>query len=266
LFQRALAAVAVVLVSGTTSAFAAGAADYYFWRPASRDGAARPWAVLLPGTSGLSIFNDHEHYFRAAVWLNSRGVDALVIDYHGASALVPAAKEGTPGDRVAAIVADALAVERGEDRMQGYCPGAVIGWALGGSGAWTLASAEPIDPALKAVAMFYPALLRARPYRNALPVLVLQGTADDVLPERELREFVARRSGRSAPVEIIAFEGAAHGFDVPSLQPPRTLRFPPLTGQPQNFAYDQEAAQAAHQALERFLREHGVIGGTCAGG
>ena len=266
LLQRALASVAVVLALGTTSALAAGAADYYFWRPASRDGAARPWAVLLPGTSGLSIFNDNEHYFRAAAWLNQRGVDALVIDYHGASALVPAAKEGTPGDRVAAIVADALATERGEGRMHGYCPGAVIGWALGGSGAWTIASTEPIDPGLKAVAMFYPALLRARPYRNALPALVMQGTADDVLPERELREFVARRLGRSAPVEVVTFEGAAHGFDVPSLQPPRTLRFPPLTGQPQTFAYDQEATRSAHQALETFLRDQGVVGGTCSGG
>ena len=266
MLKRALAAVAVVLMWSATSAFAAGAADYYFWRPAARDGAARPWAVLLPGTSGLSIFNDHEHYFRAAVWLNQRGVDALVIDYHGASALVPAAKEGTPGDRIAAVVADALVSERGEGRMQGYCPGAVIGWALGGSGAWAIAQAEPIDPALKAVAMFYPALLRARPYRNALPALVLQGTADDVLPERELRAFVAGRSGRSAPVEIVAFEGAAHGFDVPSLMPPRTLRFPPLTGQPQNFAYDQDGAQRAQLALEKFLREQGVIGGTCAGG
>ena len=266
MLKRALAAVAVVLMWSATSAFAAGAADYYFWRPAARDGAARPWAVLLPGTSGLSIFNDHEHYFRAAIWLNSRGVDALVIDYHGASALVPAAKEGTPGDRIAAVVADALVSERGEGRMQGYCPGAVIGWALGGSGAWAIAQAEPIDPALKAVAMFYPALLRARPYRNALPALVLQGTADDVLPERELRAFVAGRSGRSAPVEIVAFEGAAHGFDVPSLMPPRTLRFPPLTGQPQNFAYDSEAARSANLALEKFLRDQGVVGGMCAGG
>ena len=266
LVQRALAAVVAVLMLGTTSALAAGAADYYFWRPAARDGMARPWVVLLPGTSGLSIFNDHEHYFRTAAWFNSRGVDALVIDYHGASALVPAAKEGTPGDRIAAVVADALATERGEDRMQGYCPGAVIGWALGGSGAWTIASAEPIDPALKAVAMFYPALLRTRPYRNGLPALVLQGTADDVLPVRELQDFVGRRLGRSAPVEVVTFEGAAHGFDVPSLQPPRTQRFPPLTGQPQTFAYDEEAARSAQMALENFLREHGVVGGSCAGG
>lgn len=266
LLQRALAAVWGLLMLGTTSSFAAVAADHYFWRPASSDGAARPWAVLLPGSSGLSIFDDDEHYFRAAVWLNERGVDALVIDYHGAAPFVPAAREGTPGDRVGAIFADALRVQRAEGRMQEHCPGAAIGWSLGASGAWTLAAAEPRDAGLRAVAVFYPALIRARPYRNALPVLVLQGTADDVNPEAELREFVARRSGRSAPVEIVALQGAAHGFDVPSLLPAREMRFPPLTGRPQTFAYNGEAQRSAHRALERFLSEQGVVGGACAGG
>jgi dienelactone hydrolase len=257
---------AVLLFSGAPSSFAQTADDFYFWRPAGSDAAPRPWTIVLPGTSGLTIFDDREHYFRAAVWLNQRGVDALVIDYHGAAPFVPTAREGTPADRIAAIVADALKFERAEGRMQEQCPGAVIGWALGGSGAWALAAAEAPDPALKAVAMFYPALIRGRPYRNALPVLVLQGTADDVVPENALRAFVAGRSGRSAPVEIVAFERAAHAFDVPSLQTPRTLRFPPLTGQPQTFAYDSEAARSAHLALERFLREQGVVGAACASG
>ena len=248
---------------GFTSTFAQTAADHYFWRPASPNSAARPWAVLLPGTSGLSIFDDNEHYFRVAAWLNERGVDALVIDYHGAAPFVPAAREGTPGDRLAAIAADAIKLQRAEGRMQDQCPGAVIGWSLGASGAWTLAAAEFRDPDLKAVAMFYPALVRTGAYRNALPVLVLQGTADDVNPEMQLRDFVARRLARSALVDIVSLQGAAHGFDVPSLMPARTLR---LTGQPQTFAYNAEAARSAQQALERFLREQGIVGGSCAGG
>jgi dienelactone hydrolase len=191
-------------------------------------------------------------------------VDALVIDYHGAIPLVPAAREGPPGDRLATIVADALRTERAEGRMPQRCPGAVIGWSLGGAGAWTLA-AKPADTALKAVAMFYPALLRPQSYRNAVPVLVLQGTADDLNPETELRQFVASREDTSAPVEIFALQGAAHAFDVPSLVPARILRYPALTGVPRTFAYDAEAAQNAHRALETFLRKQGIAGGTCAG-
>jgi dienelactone hydrolase len=264
MLQRALAAVAVVLTLVSTGSFAQPAADYYFWRPASRaDATPRPWAVLLPGTSGLSIFDDNEHYFRAAIWLNERGLDALVIDYHGAAPFVPAAKEGTPGDRLAAIVADALNVQRAEGRMQPHCPGVVIGWSLGAAGAWTLAASQSRDAALKAAAVFYPALVRAQSYRNALPVLVLQGTADNVVPERELRAFVAGRAGRSAPIEIVALEGAAHGFDVPSLLPPRETRFPPLTGLARTFAYNAEAASSARRALESFLRTQGIVGGQC---
>jgi dienelactone hydrolase len=264
LFHRVLAALAVLL-PGSAGVFAQPAADYYFWRPANRsDATPRPWAILLPGTSGLSIFDDNEHYFRAAFWLNGRGVDALVVDYHGAAPFVPAAREGTPGDRLAAIVADALNVQRAEGRMRPDCPGAVIGWSLGAAGAWTLAASPSRDPALKAAAVLYPALIRAQSYRNALPVLVLQGTADDVNPERALRAFVAGRAGRSAQIEIVALEGAAHGFDVPSLQPARTQQFPPLTGRLQTFAYNAEAARTAQQALQRFLSDHGIAGGTCS--
>jgi dienelactone hydrolase len=218
--------------------------------------------VVLPGTSGLDIFDDHEHYFRAAIWLNERGVDALVIDYHGAIPLITAAKEGPPGDRIATIVADALQTERAEGRMQEHCPGAVIGWSLGGAAAWTLA-AKPADPALRAVAMFYPALL-GRGYRNAVPILVLQGTADNVNPEDELRDFVARRSETSAPVEIVALQGAGNAFDVPSLVPARTLHYPEPNGVARTFAYDAEAERSAHRALESFLTKQGIAGGACA--
>jgi len=262
MFQRVVGAVAVLLMLGSDSSFADVPADHYFWQPAKSDGAPRPWAVLLPGTSGLDIFDDHEHYFRAALWLNERGVDALVIDYHGAIPLIREARDGPPGDRIATIVADALRTERAEGRMQENCPGAVIGWSLGGAAAWTLA-AKPVDPALKAVAMFYPALL-GRDYRNVVPILVLQGTADNVNPEDELRAFVANRVETSAPVEIVALQGAANFFDVPSLVPARTLHYPEPNGVARTFAYDAAAERSAHQALDTFLRKQGIAGGACA--
>ena len=92
---RALvAAFAFMLI--TSAARAEEAADHYFWRPAVENAEARPWAVLLPGSGGLSILGDDEHYFRAATWLNERGVDALVIDYHRAARFVSAAAGGAP--------------------------------------------------------------------------------------------------------------------------------------------------------------------------
>jgi dienelactone hydrolase len=264
MFRRGVGAIAVLLMLGSVNAFADVPADHYFWQPVKSDGAPRPWAVLLPGSSGLSIFDDDEHYFRAAVWLNQRGVDALVIDYHEAVPLLPAAREGAPGDRLAAVVADALQIERAEGRMRPRCPGVVIGWSLGASGAWTMA-AKPADADLRAAVVFYPALVRAQDYRNAVPILALQGTADDVNPEEDLRAFVRSRSDTSAPVEIVALQGAANSFDVPSLAPARILRYPPLVGVPRTFAYDAKATQTANRRLETFLKEHGIAGGACAG-
>lgn len=259
---RALcAAVAIILFAG--GAHAEDAADHYYWRPAAENAAPRPWAVLLPGSGGMSILGDDEHYFRAAAWLNQRGVDALVVDYHRAVRFVPAAADGEAGDRMALIVADALSRARAAGRAQLSCPGVAVGWSLGAEGAWTLAQSS--DLGVRAAVAFYPTVRRAQPYRNVLPMLVLQGTNDNVTPEAELRSFVAARSPESAAVEIATFEGAAHGFDVPSLHPARTMRFPPLIGQRVTFAYNAEAAASAHAALEAFLRNAGVAGGVCTG-
>lgn len=252
--------VSIFLLAG--NAGAEDATEHYFWRPVSENAAPRPWAVLLPGSGGMSILGDDEHYFRAANWLNERGIDALVVDYHSAARFVPAAKNGAPGDRMAAIVAHALAVERAAGRATSACPAVVLGWSLGAEGAWTLAASSNAE--FRAAAMFYPTVRRPRPYRNALPVLVLQGTADNVTPEADLRSFMASRPAESAALDVASFEGASHGFDVPSLEPARNMRFPPFVGPRVTFAYDAAAAASAHSALASFLRRHGILGGTCA--
>lgn len=258
---RVVSAVLASLCLFATSARAEVAADHYFWRPVSEDTVARPWAVLLPGSSGMSILGDDEHYFRAAAWLNQRGVDALIIDYHGAARFVPGAEDGSPGDRMTAIVADALTIERAAGRARSECPGVVIGWSLGAEGAWTLAALT--DSGFRAAAMYYPTVRRPQPYANALPVLVLQGTADNVTPESDLRAFVAARRAESAALDVVTFAGASHGFDVTSLDPARTMRFPPLIGQRVTFGYNAEAAASASSTLENFLRREGVVGGMC---
>ena len=264
-FALALATPLAAASSCVSAASSGGsAASHYFWRPASAEAGARPWAVLLPGSGGLSVLGDDEHYFRAAAWLNELGIDALVVDYQGAAPFVSPSDDTPPGDRMAAIVADALRVHRAAGRAASNCPGAIIGWSLGAEGAWALAASNPSG--FRAAAMFYPTVRRPLPYSNALPVLVLQGKADNVTPETDLRTFVAARNPASAPVDVLAFAGAQHGFDVPSLQPARDMRFPPLIGQRVTFEYNAEAAVKARSALESFLRDKGVAGGLCETG
>ena len=242
------------------AARAAGAADHYYWRPAAADGAPRPYAVLLPGSSGLKIFNDDEHYFRAAKRLNALGVDALVIDYHKAVKYVPAAKKGEAGQRMLIIVEDALKTMRASGRASARCPAAVIGWSLGGEGAWTAAAEQNF---VKAVVVYYPTTRAPRPYRNTAPVLALQGEADDVTPLADLNDFAAARPADAAPLIVQAFAGARHGFDVESIVSARSIRFPPVVGPKATFGHDPAATAAAHQAEAAFLRDNGIAGGAC---
>jgi dienelactone hydrolase len=161
---------------------------------------------------------------------------------------------------MAIIVADALASMRELGRASTACPGAAIGWSLGAEGAWRLAAGADV----RAAVLFYPTVRHVSPYRNAAPILALQGGADNVTPEHELRAFAAARADGSAPLEIVTLADAEHGFDVSSISPPRTMRFPPLIGQRATFGYSADASARARAAVEHFLAAQGVIGGTCA--
>lgn len=263
-----LLAISLVLLS-LTPAIAAGretAADHYHWRPVDPTGVARPWVILLPGSSGLSVLGDDDHYFRAARWFNARGVDALVVDYHGAARFVGVDRDGPAGPRMAAIVADAVTSQRAGGRMPAACPGAVIGWSLGAEGVWSLVSRDQSSPlgGLRAGAVYYPTVRQAAGYGSRLPVLALQGEADNVTPSAGLAAFVAGAGPGSAPIEMKRYASAHHGFDIASLSKPRSLRFPPLVGPVATFGFNPAAAGQAATALEAFLTREGVMGGVCA--
>lgn len=260
MIQGILAAAFAVAAAANASASAETAADHYYWRPAATDGAPRPYVVLLPGSSGLKIFDDDRHYFRAAAWLNALGLDALVVDYQKAVKFVPAAKKGRAGARMRIIVEDALAAMRAGGRADPACPAAVMAWSLGAEGAWEAAAGAPLA---QAVVLFYPTTRAPLPYRNRAPALALQGEADDVTPMADLETFVAARAPDAAPIVVKTYAGARHGFDIESLAAPRSMKFPPLVGRTATFGYDAAAATAAHAEAEAFLRTQGVVGGRC---
>ena len=254
-----------LIASCATEAPETDASNHYFWRPASEGGAERPWAVLLPGSGGMSIFDDDGHYFRAAAWLNERGVDALIVDYHGAARFVRDGQDGSPGDRMAAIVANAAKVQRAMGRMSTNCPGIAIGWSLGAEGTWAIAAQREQTDGIRAAVMFYPTVRILRPYSNVIPILVLQGATDNVTPELDLREFVAARPPESAVINVVVLAAASHGFDVRSITQERTMRFPPLIGPQATFGYSAEATARAQAALDDFLSNQGISRDACTG-
>ncbi len=195
--------------------------DHFHWRPAAAETKPRPWAILLPGASGLDILGDGGHYFRFADWLNTRGIDVLVVDYRNATRFLPETQKGKPGTRIAKIVDHAVAVERAEGRMDLRCEGVVIGWSLGGEGMWELAARDHMAmPGLTRAIGFYPSV-RGQPksYTPNIPVIAFQGTDDRVTKAKNLEAFVAGIA-RASNISVTFYPEVRHGFDVQSLTSP----------------------------------------------
>lgn len=233
------------------------ARELYHWFPAAVEVKPRPWAVLLPRAAGIGKLLQGNQYRDLAQWLNARGIDALVIDYDAAAGKVPAAR-GKTGPRIAAVVADALADSREQQRMDMRCPGLAIGWSRGGEGALTLASTEAgTNTGIKAAVVYYPSVRgQNQPWPQLLPVLALQGTGDGTAPAGSLAKLVSGRTGGGIEFDVRLYEGAHHRFDVAHPVDDPSGKAP--------GDYDAKASAAALAAIDRFLEKHNIATGGCA--
>jgi dienelactone hydrolase len=232
------------------------AREHYSWFPAAPDVKPRPWAVFLPRAAGIGKLVPGNQYFDLASWLNARGIDALIIDYDAAAAKVPAAR-GKTGPKIAAIILDALADSRDRSRMDGRCPGLVIGWSRGAEGALTLASTEQGPKAgIKAAVVYYPSVRgQERPWHQRIPVLALQGTGDQIAPAGSLLKLVESREANGAIFDVHLYEGAHHRFDVAHPVDDPTGKTP--------GDYDAKASIQALAAIDAFLDMQGFKTGGC---
>jgi dienelactone hydrolase len=117
----------------------------------------------------------------------------------------------------------------------------VIGWSQGGAtillaiGAQSRGRPDPLTgPDFRAAVAFYPGLrnerLQSRPFVGAepntwttsIPLLVLQGGADNWTPAAPCEAFIAGAKARGAPVQLKLYPDAHHVFDAPK-QPVREL-------------------------------------------
>jgi dienelactone hydrolase len=236
------------------SAAATGLASGFYWRHASVSG--ERWAILLPGASGLKVFDDDGHYFRAADALNVRGFDVLVIDYKRAYKAAPSRPDVPTGQKIAWVVEQAVAWARQEGRVSAGAPAAIIAWSLGAEGLWPLLSnaAEVRSLGIKAAATYYPSNEDSIPIATAIPLLILAGEKDDVTPAADTQKLA--RAANSILIELHTYSGAHHGFDIVSIDPPKTVRLLPLIGPSGTFGYDRNAADDAGLRLSTFLDAH----------
>lgn len=244
----AAAALAAPLQAQDAVASVSPAAGHYYSLPAAAPGKARPWVVILPGGGGISVFGDDRFYFDAARHWNAQGYDALIVHYQAAWDSVPGAKDGTTGEREARVFADALAGAKRNGWIDAACPGLVVGYSMGGEG--TLALSANRSTGLAGAIAYYPSV-KGQPagYAPAMPVLVLQGQADQVAPEADLDQFLARAADRTR-VQVERYPGAHHGFDIPSLVKPYLFQGLPFLSHPAHAATAAATADAfARQAV-----------------
>ncbi|HEY7999187.1 MAG TPA: dienelactone hydrolase family protein [Pseudolabrys sp.] len=100
---------------------------------------------------------------------------------------------------------------------------AIVGHSQGGIAALQVASLFPFEifelPAglkYKAAVAFYPTCTDAED-QLVIPTLIFIGALDDWALPRKCDWWLQRRAGRGAPVKLIVYPGAYHGFDVPGV-------------------------------------------------
>jgi dienelactone hydrolase len=102
---------------------------------------------------------------------------------------------------------------------------AMLGFSMGGWIVLGAASARSFDlfvnpdgVKFKAAVAFYPVCSVIEGIMD-IPTLILIGASDDWTPARDCERMMERRAGAGAPVDLVIYPGAHHGFDAPVLQP-----------------------------------------------
>lgn len=206
----------------------------FLYRPAA-EGAA-PAVVMLHGCSGLS--HEGEPFALYRDWrdlLLQEGYVVLMVDSAASRGFKQTCTTGEQRRRMwAERPADAYAALAFLQKQPFVLPERVglMGWSQGG-GVVLLAipvrsSGRPVPPPAHDFAgaiAFYPGAcserLQSRPFVDSppdtwetkIPLLVLQGDADNWTPAKPCQAFIEAARGRGAPVTLQLYANAAHAFD-----------------------------------------------------
>jgi len=134
---------------------------------------------------------------------------------------------------------------------------AVLGFSHGGRLALMSVEYGPVEHSspnkFRAAVAFYPPCGSFRGDMT-VPTLILIGERDDVTPAEDCRNMVdgrdglgiSRQKGRGAPIKLIVYPDAYHGFDAPSLKTPAKLLG-------HHLEFNQSATDQSIVALREFL-------------
>jgi len=145
---------------------------------------------------------------------------------------------------------------------------AVMGWSNGGGTVLhTIAVNElpsrvtwPKDGFRAAVA-FYPGCsdpqtsATGRRWRASVPLLIMQGEADDWTPAEPCRRLAAAARARGEPVEFESYAGAYHDFDAPDVKVHTRSGLARAPTGTAHVGTDVKARAAALERVPKFLRD-----------
>jgi dienelactone hydrolase len=230
----------------------------YVARPTATDSAATsqpaPGVLVLHDCKGYA-----PHYAKIAEHFASRGYVAVAIDTLAPQHLSSACEDVAGQTRVEA--ADAR-VALDWMRTQPYIDGrrlALLGYSMGAE-----AALEIVDPpqtgglmgapqnaavpsGLQAVVAYYPGCQTFDPKNVRVPILILDGAADDITPSGPCQAFAQAATAAGKAVTITTYPGATHAFNFDA---PDRLLF----GRP--VRYDPDAAYAAGAETITFFHEY----------
>ncbi len=213
-----------------------------------------PAVVLMHGCNGI-----RPTHARWASQLTRMGYVTLILDSLGPRSVFDVCKTPlrTASPQVRAFDAHgALAYLQGLPFVDGARIG-VVGWSHGGNS--VLAAVNDIGvtaklpQGFKAAIAFYPYCIGGGDY--TLPTLILLGEADDWGPVSQCQELKAQSKNGGASIELVAYPGVFHGFDVPELKNGRSVEGGPY-GKTYWVQYDRKAHEDAAERVKSFLAEH----------
>ena len=216
----------------------------YLARPESGPGPF-PAVVVLHGCQGMAAGGSLQLADQFKDW----GYVGLAVDSLGPRGL------GTGcGGLFNEQATDAFAALKFLSRQSFVIPDriAALGSSMGGTSALTAVGRGFFERAFAekfaAAIAFYPACAGHSPLLNA-PALILIGAEDETTPAVACRHLVAQPHAEDAPIELVVYPGAHHGFNFAILQPGRRA-----SGHWQE--YNEAAAKDAEARVRNFLATH----------
>lgn len=224
----------------------AGAQDgpYRTFRPAGPG--PFPTLLFVSGCSGFAPAVSPKAYERFAEAFTAQGSAVLFVDYLGRRNLKSCARAPITHAMGAMDLLDAATYVRSQAWAD---PGRItaMGWSWGG-GIVLVALMEYAAPELgfgRAI-VYYPDCRPVRPWKTAIPVLMLIGGEDEVAPGKACIE-AAKRHPSPETVKVRVYPGAHHGFDVAELPAKTRYEFGTI-------GYHAAAAAAAAEEVRAFLK------------